>query len=156
MYFLSIVWRVANSDHPSYKNVRLLDADNEFLRLAILSNKKIPPHKYSVQVSRVIDKTSRGDGFSLETLKNIIVSPFNRVYGGEAAKNISVCLMFEGFFIEVFTRGLGWKAGVRKGILSKNKNILFVPHLDLFKIDEIVDLLVVGYGKQVEGRSRVE
>jgi len=55
MYFLSIYWRAANSGHSAYKNVVIIDNDNEYLRSSILNNTKIPAAKFSVKVSRVID-----------------------------------------------------------------------------------------------------
>ena len=96
MYFLSIYWRAANSGHSSYKNVVIIESDNEYLRKAIINDLKIPSGKFSIKVSRVID-LSESRGFTPENMKDLIVSPFCRIYENHRDKNKSVCFMFEGF-----------------------------------------------------------
>lgn len=108
LYFLSILWRAANSNHDSYKNVVITDLDNEYLRAAILSNSKIPSGKFSIKINRVIDYT-KNQGFSSNSIKELIVSPFCRIYEKDKVDNISVCFMFEGFFIEIFMPSLKLK-----------------------------------------------
>lgn len=155
MYFLSIYWRAANSRHPSYKNAVILEQDNEYLRNAIFYNLKIPSGKFSVKVSRVID-LSEGKGFTPGNIKELIVSPFCRIYKKHKVNNISVCFMFEGFFIEVYIKALKMNERNKYGVLSKAKSNLVIPYLNLFDIEEIVDLMVTGYGKHIEGSSRVK
>jgi hypothetical protein len=155
LYFLSILWRAANSSHESYENVTILDSDNEFLRKAILNNSKIPSNKFSIKINRVID-LSESRGFSPDNIKEFILSPFCRVYETNKVNNISVCFMFEGFFIEMFIPSLKLKERNKAGILHKNKRVLFAPYLDVFKIGEIVDLMVNNYGKHQEGRSKIK
>lgn len=154
MYFLSIYWRAANSGHPSYENTVILEHDNEYLRNALLNNLKIPSGKFSVKVSRVID-LSESKGFTPEGIKEFIVSPFCRIHETDKVNNISVCFMFEGFFIEVYIKALKIKERKKHGVLSKAKGSLVIPYLNLFDIEEIVGLMVTGYGKYVEGNSRV-
>jgi len=151
MYFLSIFWRAANSGHRSYNNVRILKNDNEYLRDAILSDYKIPANKFTVQISRVIDLT-KNRGFSDKNLKDIIISPFCRVY----ETKISACFMFEGFFVEIFMRGYSRKDRNKYGVLSKAKRIFVAPYINLFEIPEIVDLMVDGLGKHIDGKSRIK
>lgn len=155
MYFLSIYWRAANSGHPSYKNVVIHEDDNEYLQNAIFNNLKVPSGKFSIKLSRVVD-LSVSEGFTAESLKGLIVSPFCRIYGGHKVNNISVCFMFEGFFIEIYIKRLKVKERKRHGILSKAKDRLFVPYLNLFDIKEVVELMVTGYGKHVDGNSRLK
>ena len=155
IYFLSIYWRAANSGHPAYKNVVILEQDNEYLRNAIFSNLKIPSRKFSVKVSRVID-LSESKGFTSESIKEFIVSPFCRIHEDHKVNNISVCFMFEGFFIEVYIKALTMKERKKYGVLSKAKSTLVIPYLNLFDIEEIVDLMVTGYGKHIEGNSRIK
>jgi len=155
MYFLSIYWRAANSGHSAYKNVVIIDNDNEYLRSSILNNTKIPAAKFSVKVSRVID-LSDSKGFSPDSIKQIIVSPFCRVYENNKLENVSICFMFEGFFIEIYVKGLKLKDRSKYGVLNKGKELLVVPYLNLFDIDEVFDLMVKNYGKYVEGNSKVK
>lgn len=155
MYFLSIYWRAANSGHSAYKNVVIIDSDNEYLRNSILNNTKIPAGRFSIRVSRVIDLSKSG-GFSPDSIKQIIVSPFCRVYENSKPENVSICFMFEGFFIEIYVKGLKLKDRSKYGVLAKTKKLLVVPYLNLFDIKEVVELMVKNYGKYVEGNSKVK
>jgi hypothetical protein len=152
LYFLSILWRMANSNHESYKNAVISESDSEYLRVAILNKSKIPSGKFSIKISRVIDYT-KNKGFSSDSIKELIVSPFPRNYENN---NYSVCFMFEGFFIEIFMPSLKLKERNIVGVLNKQKSILIAPYLDIFKIDEIVKLMAINYGKQRQGRSKVK
>lgn len=155
MYFLSIYWRAANSEHPSYKNTVIHEQDNEYLRDAIFNDLKIPSGKFSIRISKVID-LSEGKGFTPEEIKELILSPYCRSHQERKMTNVSVCFMFEGFFIEIYLRPLKIKERNKPGVLTKTKSNLMVPYLNLFEIKEVVDLLVFGYGKFIEGRSRVK
>lgn len=155
MYFLSIYWRAANSGHSAYKNVVIIDRDNESLRNSILNNTKIPAGKFSIKVSRVID-FSKSKGFSPDSIKQIIVSPFCRVYENSKLENVSICFMFEGFFIEIYLKGLKLKNRSKYGVLAKTNKLLIVPYLNLFDIKEVFELMVKNYGKYVEGNSKVK
>lgn len=155
MYFLSIYWRAANSGHPSYKNAVIQEGGNEYLRNAILNDIKIPSGKYSVKLSRVMD-LSESEGFTPEVIKEIIVSPFCRIHGSHKVNNISVCFMFEGFFIEIYIKRLRFKDRKKHGVLSESKDHLFIPYQNLFDIKEVFKLLVTGYGKHVDGNSRLK
>jgi len=64
--------------------------------------------------------------------------------------------MFEGFFIEIYVKGLKLKDRSKYGVLNKGKELLVVPYLNLFDIDEVFDLMVKNYGKYVEGNSKVK
>ena len=155
MYFISLFWRAANSGHPAYKNTIISQPDNEYLREAILNNKSVSINKFSIKISRLTDRTPK-DGFSQEELKGLIVSPFCRVYHETKINHISVCFTFEGFFIEVFMPGLD--SGRREfiGVIYESRTSLIVPYLDIFDIKEIVAVMVDGYGKHAEGKSKVK
>jgi hypothetical protein len=140
MCFLSIFWRAANSGHPSYENVKIIESHNEYLRKAILENQEIPPEIFSVKVSRIIDQ-SEERRFTSENLKGLILKPSSRRYVTTEVKNFSVCFLFEGFFIEIYMIGLSLKDGEQPGVLAKYRKTLFVPYVNLFEIEEIVNLL---------------
>ena len=156
LYFLSILWRAANSTHPAYKNVVITDSDNELLRNSILNNLKISSGNFSVKVNRVVDLTRSEKKFTPQSIKEFIVSPFCRIYEDTKVNNVSVCLMFEGFFIEIFMPALKLKERNRVGVLNKNKKIFITPYLNLFEIDEVVDLMAKNLGKYIDGKSKIK
>lgn len=155
MYFLSLVWRAANSNHLAYNNVNLEKDDNEYLRIAILENKPVPAQKFSIKISRLIDNTPT-NGFSKDDLKNFIVSPFSRINHDKNIAHISICFTFEGFFIEIFKPGLTSKLRNNFGVIHKSKTILVAPYLDICSIDEIFSMFVNAYEKNIKGKSTIK
>ena len=156
LYFLSIYWRAANSSHEAYSNVVILDSDNELLRNLILNDHQPPSGKFSIRISRVIDYNyPKKNTFSPQVLKQVIVSPYCNIYENYKLNNISVCYMFEGFFVEIFIPALKLKERKKPGTLSKTKTSLFVPYQDLFGLDKVVGLMAHNFGKQKLGKTRI-
>ncbi|MCX2780611.1 hypothetical protein OQJ46_11895 [Microbulbifer thermotolerans] len=110
----------------------------------------MPLNLATVKISRLIDTTS--GGFSLEDLKSVIITPFFRKLDG----GFSFCFLLEGFFIEIFTPGLGYRQCGQKGILNPKKSVLLVPYLSIFDVFELVQLMISGYGKHAEGNSNIK
>lgn len=152
LYFLSIFWRAANSDHPSYKQVVITPQSNEYLRDAILHDKKVPIARFSVKLSRLTDLSG---GFTKDALKQVIVAPFPRIHGDKRLRHISMCFTFEGFFTEIYMPGLKLNRRNEPGVIHETRNILHAPYLDIFSIPEIVDVMVIGYKKYIKNKSRV-
>ena len=155
MYFLSIFWRAANSGHPSYRNAVMLEDDNNYLKEAIFQNKQVPLNRFSVKIHRVVDLSPEG-GFTDHQLKDVILSPICRIHDNDKINRISICFMFEGFFIEIFMPGLKMKERNQYGVIHKSKSQLVVPYINIFDIPEMFELMVHNYGKYVEGKSRVK
>ncbi|MDN3632895.1 hypothetical protein [Vibrio lentus] len=151
-YFLSIIWRAYHSSHPAYDHIAMLPSDSEYIRFALLDDTKIPNNKFSIRVSRVMDLSST-PSFSRESIKDLIVSPFSRDYSNPS--NVSVCLLFEGFFIEIFYKSLPLQQRNRLGVLSNSSENLFVPFENIFEIKEVADLMFLGFVKHKQGQSTV-
>lgn len=154
MFFLSIFWRAANSGHPAYKNVGMLDSDNEYLRQSLLNKTPIPINRFTVTILRLIDGTKQGI-FNKDTLKQIIVSPFRRRHEESKNKNVSTCFVFEGFFIEIFVPSLKIKERNKAGVIHGSKRFLKAPYVNIFDIHEIVELMVDA-NKHINGKKEEE
>lgn len=146
-FFIAVFWRAANSEHDSYAKVYVPDLWNKQIGNMLLNLKTIPQKLATVRLSRLIDYT-QPCGFSAESLRMIIMSPFFRrhSYG-----HFSFCFVFEGFFIEIFTPGLKISERKRAGILRKTSNMVMVPFIDIFDIPELEECLVAGYEKNLNG-----
>ncbi|HCE2908011.1 TPA: hypothetical protein NGV35_004577 [Vibrio parahaemolyticus] len=151
-FFISVFWRAANSKHPNYSKVMIPEPWNSEIRNRLYHKQNIPMKLASVKVSRLIDRTPK-DGFTLESLKGLMITPFFRKV---AHRRYSFCFNFEGFFIEIFTPGLPLKERKEFGVLTNKSEILSVPFLDIFDVPEIEETLVEGYGKYVDGEVTFE
>ncbi|WP_276756339.1 hypothetical protein [Pseudoalteromonas marina] len=152
-YFLSIYFRAALSGQSSYKSIGITKEDINLLKSVFRDEKRIPSSIYHVQISRVIDM-SEEQGFSDEAIKQIICAPFVRLNTVKLG-SISVCFMFEGFFIEIFVTGMKIKKRKSKGVLNSKRSILFVPYVNLFQLDEIVELMVSNLDKYEKGNHSI-
>ncbi|SUI59787.1 hypothetical protein [Shewanella morhuae] len=146
-FFISIFWRAANSEHPNYSKVIIPEPWNTEFRELLLAKNNIPLRLATIRLSRLIDRT-KNDGFTLDSLKNIVMTPFFRK---GVSHKYSFCFVFEGFFIEIFIPGLSLAKRKLPGVLNNKIKIIFVPFLDIFDVPEIVEVLVEGYSKFVDG-----
>ncbi|WP_157726482.1 hypothetical protein [Imhoffiella purpurea] len=150
LFLVSILWRAAASTHQAYEKVYLPEPWKEEIRISILENKKVRSSLVGIQLRRLSDPSK--DGFSLASLKQLLISPFFRNHGNR----FSFCFLIEGFFVEIFVPGIQAKRRNDLGIVAPNKSILFVPYQDIFDIPELVQIMVSGYGKFVDGKSRIK
>ncbi len=146
MYFLSILWRMACSGHPNYSNVYIEPSMKEVLRQALINNSEIPTCQITVKLTRLIDKTPDG-GFSLSVLKDIILAPLIR--------KSSIRFIYEGFVIDFFIPGLKRSLSSQAGVIRKQQKYLFVPFINFSDIPELFEVMLVAYGKQIEGKTTV-
>jgi len=146
MFFLSILWRASVSRHKAYSGVFLGKDINEYLRVSLFSNVRIPIGNISVRLSRLCDKND-SRGFSMSSLKQLILSPF---FNGS-----EYCFAFEGFLVKISFPGIKLSKRSAAGVIRSNKKILLVPFECIFDIPELRELMIKNYGKHIEGRSRI-
>lgn len=146
MFFLSILWRASTSRHEAYSSVFLGRDMDEYLRNCLFNNIKIPIGSISVRLSRLCDK-SEVHAFSLDSLKGLIVSPF---FNG-----CDYCYAFEGFLVRISPPGIKLSKRSGVGVIHSNKKIMLVPFECIFDVPELHELLMINYGKHIEGKSRV-
>lgn len=150
-FCISIFWRAANSGHPSYDKVFIPQPWNDQVRKFLRDNQFVPRKDVCVKLNRLIDRTP--NGFTLEVLKSMVMSPFFRRY--EYGK-YSFLFLLEGFLVEIFMPGLKYKERSGNGIINKNKKILLVPYVDVFDVPELKECMVLGYGKMEQGLNEIE
>lgn len=98
---------------------------------------KLNSSLFCVKVCKLVDES---EGFNQESLNQIIVNPFNRI----CKKGTSICMLFEGYFFEIFIKSVNFKDRKMPGYLDQSKNTLLVPYIDLFDIPEFADSLIDG------------
>ncbi len=147
LFFLSIFWRAANSEDLAYSHVFIPEPWNNELREYILKRQSVPLNLVTVKISRLTYRSKKG-GDSEKILKGIINTPFCRILPYSL---FSFCFLMEGFFIEIFTPGFGFK---REGVINPKKDILIVPFIDLFDIPEFKKTIIVGIQKGFKNKER--
>lgn len=150
MFFLSVLWRISISSHPSYSNIDLPYAWEEELHDALRTDRHVPSARFTVTVYKLRDSTRTG-GFDAEALRSFIMAPFGRSFGSL----ISVCFLFLGFFVEVFLPRVPKAYSKRTGVLHGTSRVFFAPYAEVLEIPEIMQLLVRGLHKEHVGLSRV-
>lgn len=150
LFFISIIWRAANSSQSIYKKVILTPAISEDLRRAILAKKAPSSRLVGIRCEKLIDPTGKG-GFSQRDLASVIAAPFPRA----GAQYASYILIFSGLAVEVRIGGFRSQQRSYKGFLKKKRMILFVPNVDFLSVPELKEVLVRCYGKHLNGLSRI-
>ncbi|MFZ2171945.1 MAG: hypothetical protein WAW61_20175 [Methylococcaceae bacterium] len=147
LFFLSIFWRAANSEDLAYSHVFIPEPWNNELREYIFKKLPVPLNLATVKISCLTYK-GKMDGDSEKIISGIIKTPFLRI---QLYNHVSFCFLFEGFFIEIFTPGFGFK---REGIINPKKNVLVVPVIDLFDILEMKEAIKVGIQKGFKDKAK--
>lgn len=139
LFFISIVWRAANSSQELYENISLLPEQNEYFRLAILNFSNIPSNRIGVKCYRLTD-SNKIDHFSREDLKNIIFAlpPLPT----EKDKLYKFC--FFGIYVEVCVWGFKYKYRGEYGVLSKTNKVLIMPYINIFEIPQVKQFLLIN------------
>lgn len=150
MFFLSVLWRVSVSTHPSYSNINLPVAWEEDLRTALHLGSPLHESRYTVAVYKMRDSTPVG-GFTNEDLREFICTPFARSY----QSFISICFPFLSFFVEVFFPKVPERFAKRRGILHGRSPVFVAPYVEVLDIPELAQVLVSGLEKHFAGLSRV-
>jgi hypothetical protein len=154
-FILAIYWRAAVSEHESYRGAvmheeLLYKNGAEKLRLCLLENSKIPASLFSVKIRRLRDLSG---SFSLQTLKNLIVTPFHRPYGKD--EKVSVNFVIEGFYISVIMPALSDKERRKDVVLYAKGNQFTAGYVDALSIPELKETIRVMGLKIRMGHSNV-
>lgn len=137
MFFLSVLWRISVSNHPSYLNISLPHALDEDLRNAFNTESSIPDSRYTVAIYKMRDSTPM-KGFGDDTLRGFIAAPFARNYG----VFMSVCYPFFGFLVEIFLSRVPKQYLKRRGVIFGSSPVLSIPYVEVLDIPEIMSMLV--------------
>lgn len=146
LFLLSIAWRVSRSSHPALREISIQLINLEKIRIALLKNTDTDSKVSSIKISRLVDSTE--NGFSLDQLKQIIISPFKRRFEN---RNQSICFILEGFFIEIFTPGIKTDNSQQGFLLSEN-NCLEIPYIEILSIPEMVAIFIQSISKHRQGK----
>lgn len=154
MYFLSIYWRAASSNHSGYSKVRSTEAIHRHIKSALKGEGKVIASRCSVQLFRIIDsKYCIPD----ETIKSIIAAPY--CANAEEVKvrgYISFHFIFEGFLIEINFGNFSFKKRKAYGFLSDKHCPLVVPYKEIDDLPVILDTLALGIHKERQGRTNIK
>ena len=149
LFLTSILWRAAVSKQPCFSKVILPDNIKEEARVSLRNGKALGPLRLGCKLFRLTDTTSKADGgFSAENLEQLVTSPILRLHNRRPYHTF--LFLFEGFLLEYFVRAIPYKQAHERGV-HKDSPTFFVPHRDIFKVPELVKLLVSAYGKNDRG-----
>lgn len=149
-FFISILWRAAESNNPAYSRVFMPDYYSNHIRLIILEDRTASASNITVEISRLKDSL-RTNRFTQEALKELLISPFFRSLKEEL--RFSFCFLLEGFFIEIFLPGHRHKERKGKSFLQTSKNSIYAPFIDILEIPELFTALANAHQKLEQEQS---
>jgi len=149
LFLTSLLWRAAVSRQPEFEKVVLPDKCMEEARISLLSGRPLLPMRLGCRLLRLIDDTSEANGgFSEENLKQFVITPIPRL--DEHSSYYTFLFLIEGFLLEYFVRAVPRRLAETPGV-HKDAQVWFVPDCSIFKVPELVKLMVSAYGKHDRG-----
>jgi hypothetical protein len=156
MFFISIFWRAAISDHQAYDQAVMPEEffhndTSEIIREAIKNNNTIPSNLISIKLSRLTDSLY---GFSNENLKDFIALFFHRPYGD--SNKVSVNFVIEGFLVTIIMPGLTITQKRSDNILERKSRFFVAPFLEISRdsyLDAILPVTPRGAGAKKSYKS---
>lgn len=131
LYILSLYWRGAKSNHPSYRSLITIENIHYNLKL-VFESRKWDFKFISIKISVLFD----GLGvLNSSSIKQLIVSPFSRIH--EKDKACSFCFLFEGFFIEIYFGKMRHSYKKKGSWVGPNLKYMKCDKVDLHSIAEL-------------------
>jgi|SRR5690606_14020281 len=150
LFYLSILWRAANSSQELYENVNLSLELNEALRVAVLNTNCPSTNFIGVKCHKLTD-LKKENHFTEEQLLSFISVP--SAYVSKSYKTYFFC--FAGIYAEIRIGGFTGKARNEAGVLLKKSKVLVMPYINIFDIPQFEYLLKINYLKQQIGKSKI-
>lgn len=150
IFLLSILWRAAVSRQEAFAKVKLPPSWEAELRVSIMEGRPLGALKFGCKILRLNDQTKE-NGFSLESLKQLIVSPFPRNQG----HTVSYIFVFEGLMLEFFCPAIPYRESKTRGIIRPIKP-LFIPYKSILDVPELRHMMMIGYHKHAKGMVAFE
>ena len=119
------------------------------MRQAIINNKMLGKQLLTISGYRLHDSIK--GGFTLNTLKNFISSPFI----SNEFDTKTFCLTIEGFYFEVSSPGIRYSKLKTLNYLKVKSGDVFFPFKEVMSITPYFNLMVSSYGKYIEGQTKL-
>ena len=145
LYLLSIMWRAAESNHPSYANITLPPDVSSYFRELFTNKRTISEKNFSVRLRVVRDDEELID---LKGLQQIIVAP--HMY--KTPNNIVFEMLFEGWLVEIYFQKPNYALVKQRGFLNNETCGFMSPYVDFSEIPSLMQSLVKG--KQLTERGK--
>jgi len=93
----------------------------------------------------LVDPTKEA-GFTPETLKQIVASPFSRI----GSRLVSFLFVFEGYLFEFYAPKIPSALLSKPGVLKRSA-VWYIPKKNIFDVPELLKLMVSGHAKSKDG-----
>lgn len=137
LYFFSIYWRAGYSTHSAYANVVINEGISNHLKQVFNDTANLNSKAFSIRIRLLKDETG---GFPPESLKRMIINPYSRIKD----KGFVLCMIYEGYFFELFCNASSFKERLAPGYLHRSRDAFFVPYIDIFDIPEVAQTFAMG------------
>ena len=148
MYFVSVLWRMAESSHENYQYVILTRQQRETIAICLRENTSVSERILSVRLHQLVD-SSGSDAFAQDGIDGLIVSPWCDV--AERTEVVTFQFFHTGYLVSVRFPGLSISHRRKQGVLAGNLGVLMVPQIDLSAIPKLMNVLMINIGKHDQG-----
>ncbi len=153
----SVVWRAAQTENSFYVGAKVNDKDSDKLRQVFAGEEREALKKCSCSINRLNDKASSSDGgFSQQILSQVIL-PVHAYRGAKKqSEYIAFTLIMQGFMCKLVVPRLPHSSTNNPGFLRSGAKRLHAPTLHFSKYPRLMDALVAGVEKEMNGSSTLK
>lgn len=136
LYICSIYWRAAYSSHESYNGIVIERGVSQYLVNAFTDKCILNPTLISARIRLLADENV---GKLSEHPVSMIVNPYHRLKNN----GYVFCMVFEGYFFELFINSTSFKERLKPGYLNRTGKTLFIPLVYISDIPEVAESIRV-------------
>jgi hypothetical protein len=145
LFLTSLIWRSAIATIDEFQKVCLPKAIRERARRSLFSGTPLPRQVLTCTLRILTDKSQ---GFDDASLRNFLITPIPRVDGIP----YSFLFLIDGILLDFFCPGLTESRDLEADGVMSGRRLITVPTVDIFEVRELVNILVAGYGKNLDGK----
>jgi len=152
-FIATIIWRAHHSENDVFRIIKIKPQQQEEMRLAFLINNPLSNSSYKVIMYKLRDSTS--NGFSNESFRDYMMTPFIRKnqFGRTSYNSYVITLL--GYFFELFIPPVGQTIPNNSFHLCNKTHEYLCPYIEILDIPEIVQVLGRNIEKQKTGLSNI-
>lgn len=156
----SVCWRASVTGNSMYANARISVPDTARLLALLLGDREDTLKCCSCSIKRLYDKRPAADGGFSQDIVSDIILPVNAYRiskkGKKPGNHFAFALLVQGFLCHLMIPRLPHALRVGPAFLKPSKTSLHAPPQYFADYKPLMDAMVAGLGKHLEGQSALK